>query len=222
VWGSVEGGRSFGPHLLPEQPERLLQSGETLRVLLEDAPNGAVATVYVEGLSNNGTVARGEGSVPLRDGYEMDITVRLEPSSSPGADGGSSFCPSCAGCCYQGTCTTSTFNTCGTGGINCVMCDPARTDTCDPRGVCACGTGPACTWPAADRCVGGQCMCGGGAACGPGQECVDGACRCTSNTCSGCCSNNVCMPGTTRDMCGKGGQACSRCNKTCTADRTCT
>jgi len=223
VGGSVDGGLPFGPQVLPEHPERLLHSGETLRILLEEAPNGALATVYVEGLSNKGMVARGEGIAQIRDGHEVDLAIRLEPASlppPPPTDGG--FCVGCEGCCIQGRCTPSTFNTCGTGGISCVTCDPARTDTCDARGVCVCGTGPACSELSADRCVGGQCMCGGGPACAPGQECVDGTCRCTPNSCSGCCTaNNVCAPGNTKEQCGRGGAACRKCNKNCNPDRTC-
>jgi hypothetical protein len=225
VGGSVDGGQPIGPHVLPEQPERLLYSGETLRVLLEDVPNGVLARVYVEGLRNNLVVARGEGSAQIRDGYEVDITVRLEPvtpdeePSTP--DGG--VCSGCDGCCSgSGTCSPRTFQTCGAGGSVCVACDPARANACDARGVCVCGTSPACNSPRVDRCVNGQCKCGTGGACAPGQECVDGMCLCSPNSCSGCCSNNTCEPGNTRDKCGKGGQACAKCNKNCNADRTCT
>ncbi|HEX8437171.1 hypothetical protein [Archangium sp.] len=229
VGGSVEGGQPFGPQVLPEQPDRLLYSGETLRVLLEDVPNGVQAKVYVEGLRNNVLVARGEGTAQIRDGYEVDVTVRLEPAAPeepPDAgtgppDAGSS-CSGCAGCCANGdTCSPRTFQTCGAGGSACVACDPARADGCDARGVCVCGSAPSCSGTRVDRCVNGQCQCGAGGACAPGQECVDGTCRCSPNSCSGCCSNNVCEPGDTRDKCGKGGETCRKCNKECRADRTC-
>lgn len=225
VGGSVEGGQPFGPHVLPEQPTRLLYSGETLRVLLEDEPNGVQATVYVEGLRDNVVVARGEGSAQLRDGYEVDITVRLEPAApedpnTGNPDGG--VCGGCDGCCSSGgTCSPRTFQTCGAGGSACVTCDPARADACDARGVCVCGTAPSCSSARVDRCVNGQCQCGTGGACAPGQECVDGMCLCTPNSCSGCCSNNVCAAGNTRDVCGKGGAVCLKCNKACNADHTC-
>ncbi len=138
VGGSVEGGQPFGPHVLPEQPERLLSSGETLRVLLEDEANGVRAKVYVEGLRDNLVVARGEGSAQLHDGYEVDVTIRLEPVP-PDETGG------------------------GTGTPD-----------------------------------GGSC-----------------------SGCDGCCSNNVCEPGNTRDKCGKGGGPCRKCKKNCSPDRTC-
>lgn len=225
VWGAVEGGQAFGPQVLPEEPERLLYSGETLRVLLGDVPNGTEAKVSVEGLRDGTVVARGEGVVSIRDGYEVDVAVRLEPVTPEPPDGGDpdggTFCVGCDGCCVQGQCTTRTFQTCGTGGVACMACDAARANACDSRGVCVCGANPACTGLGVDRCVNGQCKCGTGPACGAGQECMDGACRCTTNSCSGCCSNNQCVAGNTQNACGKSGQACVRCNKTCQADRTC-
>ncbi len=226
VGGSVEGGRPFGPHILPEQPTRLLYSGETLRVLLEDVANGLQAKVYVEGLRDNLVVARGEGTAQIRDGYEVDVTIRLEPAAPEEPDAGTPDggvpCSGCEGCCSSGgTCSPRTFQTCGAGGSACVACDPARADACDTRGVCVCGSNPACSGTSVDRCVNGQCRCGSGGACAPGQECVDGTCRCSPSSCSGCCANNTCQPGNTRDRCGKGGEACSRCDKECRTDRTC-
>ncbi len=225
VWGSVESGPTFGPKLLPEQQDRVLHSGETVRILLGNVANGTTATVYVEGLRDRVVVAKGMGSVQVRDGYEVDVDLRLEPTSSnpTGGDGGTvDFCAGCEGCCYGGRCTSPSFNTCGSGGIACVTCDPARANACDPRGVCVCGNNPSCSGLNVDRCEGGQCKCGGSSPCGPGQECVDGTCRCTPSSCSGCCSGNTCEPGNTKDKCGKGGEACRKCNKNCTADRTCT
>ena len=169
VWGTVEEGAPFGPHVLPEQPARLLSSGETLRVLLGDVPNGVRARVYVEGLRDGGAVARGEGTVQIRDGYEVEVSLRLEPAS-PGT-----FCIGCTGCCQDGTCIGATLETCGAGGNTCVTCDPARTDTCDARGLCVCGANPACTGLNVDRCENGQCKCGNNGPCAQGQECVDGS-----------------------------------------------
>ncbi|WP_257457524.1 hypothetical protein [Archangium lipolyticum] len=218
VWGEVEGGPSFGPHLLPEQPERLLQSGETLRILLGDAPNGARTTVYIEGLNDSGTVARGENSTHIRDGYEVKVAIRLEAKNPDGGNG--TFCIECNGCCIEGICTRPTFQTCGAGGISCVACDEARANACDARGVCVCGTQPSCTGVNVDRCENGQCKCGSSGPCGAGQACVNGTCQCTPDSCDGCCSGNTCEPGNTKDKCGKGGEACSKC-KSCNADRTC-
>lgn len=236
VVGSVESGPTFGPHILPEQQARVLNSGETVRILLGNVANGTNATVNVEGLRDRVLVARGKGTAQVRDGYEVDVTIRLEPTAPPhntgdggtgntpdgGGGGGGDFCAGCEGCCYNGRCTSPSFNTCGSGGIACVACDPARNDACDVRGVCVCGTGLSCEGLNVDRCVGGQCKCGSSSPCGPGQECVGGTCRCTPNSCSGCCAGNTCEPGNTRDKCGKGGEACRKCNKNCTPERTCT
>ncbi|HEX5750835.1 MAG TPA: hypothetical protein VFZ09_31715 [Archangium sp.] len=216
VWGTVQQGEPFGPHVLPEQPARLLSSGETLRVVLgDDAANGAQAKVYVEGLRDGSVVARGESTVQLRDGHEVDVTLRLEPSTSD------TFCLGCTGCCDNGVCTSASPETCGAGGNSCVACDPRQADTCDARGVCVCGANPACSDLTVDRCVGGQCKCGSSGPCAQGQECVQGTCRCTPNSCAGCCANNVCEPGNLKDKCGKGGEACRKCNKNCNPDRTC-
>lgn len=222
VWCSVEGGQEVGPQVLPEQPQRLLNSGETLRVLLGDAANGVQAQVTMEGLSNNTVVARGVGSAQVRDGYEVEVSLHLDPVPADGADGGGdSFCMGCNGCCQQGHCTSSTFNTCGTGGVACVACDPTLAGGCDSRGVCVCGVNPACSPVTSDRCVLGVCRCGNGPACAAGQACVNGACVCNPSSCSsGCCSGNSCEPGTAKDKCGKGGAACVKCNK-CNPDGTC-
>lgn len=215
VWGTVDEGAPFGPHVLPEQPARLLSSGETLRVLLGDVPNGVRARVYVEGLRDGSAVARGESTVQIRDGYEVDVSLRLEPTNPD------TFCIGCTGCCQDGTCIGATLETCGAGGNACVVCDPVRTDTCDARGLCVCGANPACTGLNVDRCENGQCKCGNNGPCAQGQECVDGTCRCTPDSCAGCCSGNICEPGNTRDKCGKDGALCKKCDKSCNADRVC-
>ncbi len=238
---TVPGDVPVGPSRLPELPDRFLRSGETFRVLLPSAPDEALAELRVQGLRDGVAVASGAGTVQVRAGYEVDVTVRLLPPSAEPPDGGhpsddggtpdggggggppdAGFCANCRdGCCMGGLCTDSTFNTCGTGGITCRQCDAVTTNVCLPQGVCGCGDGPACTWPQVDQCAGGQCKCGGGGACGAGQVCVGGQCRCTPESCNGCCSGNVCMPGSARDFCGKAGQACRDCRKRCNADGTC-
>jgi hypothetical protein len=252
VSGTVEGGADVGPSLLPESPSRLLERGETLRVLLPDAPEGARVLLLLEGLGEDGALAaRGEAEARVRQGYEVDVAVRLEPWSEPPdsgtPDGGEpdsgtpdsgtpdsgtpdsgtpdsgTFCMSCAdGCCRNGFCVARTFLTCGVGGVDCVACDGARADTCSPQGVCACGNGPSCTGIGVDRCEGGQCRCGSSSPCGAGQECVNGQCRCTPGSCpNGCCVGNTCEPGNEDSKCGTGGQACQQCRKECTAQRVC-
>ncbi|MET0400757.1 MAG: hypothetical protein ABW123_00075, partial [Cystobacter sp.] len=200
VWGDVDAQPHFGPEVLPAEARRLLNSGETLRVLLGDVPNGVRAEVHVEGLRDGTVVARGSGGSDIRDGYEVDVTLRLEATSGGGPE--PTFCVGCEGCCIQGQCTASTFNTCGTGGIACQTCDPNMATACDRRGVCTCGANPACSPKTADRCILGMCRCGNGQSCGPGQQCVNGQCLCSPESCSGCCSGNTCDEGVTPERCG--------------------
>ena len=81
--------------------------------------------------------------------------MRLEPTPPDGGTPDGGFCPDCAnGCCMNGTCTASTFNTCGRGGVACVTCDRKTADACDSQGTCACGTGPACNPATTDQCTG--------------------------------------------------------------------
>lgn len=210
--------------LLPEDSSRELRNGETFRVLLDGAANGTQATVRVQGLRGDATVATGEATASVRDGYEVEVTVRLTSGPTPdgGADGGTgTFCLDCPdGCCRDGFCTARTFRTCGVGGVACEACDADRTDTCTPRGTCGCGTGPACGLNA-DRCGGGKCACGNSAACSPGLACIGGACRCDPTTCNGCCEGNSCIPAPNKNQCGKGGATCKKCEKKCNPDGTC-
>jgi hypothetical protein len=211
-------GSGIGPHYLPEKPERLLANGETFRVLLPSAPDKSEAELKVEGLREGTRVARGTVQVQILEGMEVDVTVRLEPA--PPADG--EFCPDCPdGCCMSGVCTTSTFNTCGTGGIACRTCEPRTADSCASAGYCACGRGPSCDPRTTDRCAFGVCRCGINPPCGFGQECVSGRCECTPSSCGGCCISGTCAPGNTKDQCGKGGGACVKCSNACSASGTC-
>jgi hypothetical protein len=234
VSGTVAGS-GIGPQYLPEQPERILANGDSFRVLLPSAVDKSEAELTVEGLREGTRVAMGTGTAQIQEGSEVDITVHLEPATPPPPppppdggvpDGGPTdpnFCPNCAsGCCQGGICTTSTFNTCGSGGVACKVCD-GRADSCAAAGFCACGRGPACDPRTTDRCAGGVCRCGLGFQCALGQECVSGRCECTANSCSGCCTtNNTCEPGNTKDVCGRGGADCRKCNRTCGPQGTCT
>ncbi|OJH35295.1 hypothetical protein BON30_39390 [Cystobacter ferrugineus] len=220
VWGDVDGQPHFGPQVLPEKAQRVLNSGETLRVLLGDVPNGVRAEVNVEGLRDGSVVARGTGGADIRDGYEVEVSLRLEPTTPGNPD---TFCLGCEGCCIQGQCTSPTFNTCGTGGIACVACDPNLASHCDGRGVCMCGASTSCSPRTADRCLLGMCRCGNSQECGPGQQCVSGQCICSPESCAGCCTGNVCDQGTSADRCGRGGVVCQKCDKkqSCTAEAVC-
>ena len=174
----------IGPHLVPEQPGRPLTSGDTFRVLVPGAPDKAEAELSVEGLREGSRVAFGTQQVQIEEGSDVDVTVLLERLIPP--DGGTpdagipdgGFCPNCAsGCCMAGYCATSTFNTCGTGGIACVMCTPQTADSCVAAGYCSCGRGPACNPTTSDRCQLGLCRCGTSGSCTGTQQCVSGKCK---------------------------------------------
>ena len=76
-------------------------------------------------------------------------------------------------------------------------------DSCIPKKHCceAADCGPCAS------CQKGQCVSG----CQPGQTCEDGFCRCTSASCTGCCTGETCRTGTNDDFCGAGGETCTRC-----------
>lgn len=101
----------------------------------------------------------------------------------------------------------------------CLSCGYDHSPPDDREGASDGGDGsvvPSCTGCnafVADSCgSSGQCACGGGPACGSGQQCVNGACRCTAQSCAnGCCSNVQCVSGTDRFACGSGGAACTQC-----------
>ncbi|RKI17566.1 hypothetical protein D7Y15_10160 [Corallococcus sp. AB030] len=208
-------GASVPTTLLPEDSSRALVNGETFRVLLDGAANGTQATIRVDGLRDDATVATGEATATVRDGYEVEVTVRLTASN------GGTFCVDCPdGCCREGVCTSRTFRTCGVGGVACEICDSDRADTCTNRGTCGCGTGPSCDLNAS-RCNGGKCVCGLGNACGPGLACINGFCKCDPSTCAGCCEGNSCIPAPNKNQCGKGGEACKKCDKRCNPDGSC-
>jgi len=223
---------SIGPHLLPVEAGRLLTNGDTFRVELSPEQDGAAATLRLEGLREGGSVALGTGATTVRMNNEVNVLVRLEPTRPPtggpdggmdgGTDGGTGggtdggFCPNCPnGCCMGGVCTSRTFNTCGTGGVACTACSSSTANACASEGFCACGPGPACDPQLADRCVLGQCRCGSGGPCGFGQQCVQGACVCNANSCTGCCQSNTCYPGTARDRCGIDANTCRKCDRAC-------
>ncbi|WP_233609833.1 hypothetical protein [Corallococcus sp. AB049A] len=220
VTTTVADGTTVPDGLLPDDSSRLLRSGETFRVLLGGASDGTQATVRVDGLREDGTVAAtGEATASVRDGYEVEASVRL--TATGGGGGGGTFCLDCPdGCCREGVCTSRTFRTCGVGGVACEACDADRTDSCTSRGTCGCGTGPACGINA-DSCKGGRCFCGSNNACGPGLACIGGFCKCDPSTCAGCCDGNSCIPAPNKNQCGKGGQACKKCEKRCNPDGSC-
>jgi hypothetical protein len=60
---------------------------------------------------------------------------------------------------------------------------------------------------------------GGGAGGGSGG----GSGGCGPSTCTGCCFNGACQPGSTAAACGKNGASCAQCatNQVCRVDQTC-
>lgn len=195
----------FGPAVRPEKANGPLDGIQTLRVLLpEELPEGAV-TVRVEGLFNGAVSGAAEKKVdPLR-GRELQVELSLEPVPVP--------CLSCDGCCVEGRCVEGSVSACGAGGVSCFACDPVLADRCSNGGRCACGSGPACApVQGADRCENGKCRCGGDDPCPAGLQCDNGVCRCTPGSCAGCCSDNVCLPGTSSAACGAQGAQCGVCD----------
>ncbi|MEO8212573.1 MAG: hypothetical protein ABI560_05245, partial [Myxococcales bacterium] len=125
-----------------------------------------------------------------------------ETCSTGGCAGGrcdscnATTCPS--GCCSGATCYPRSITTCGTGGAACTGCDPDKVDTCS---------------------VNGACRCGGKAACGAGQRCMNGVCLCDADSCpTGCCNGDACNAPPSLTNCGMKGTACMPCD-TIRADR---
>lgn len=97
-------------------------------------------------------------------------------------------CPS--GCCEGATCATRSLSTCGTAGSTCAACD-TRADSCSSAGECRCGVGPTCA---------------------PGQRCLGGTCVCDGTSCpDGCCAGGMCLDGDSASSCGTGGNRCDAC-----------
>jgi len=117
---------------------------------------------------------------------------------------------------------------CGAGGQDCVDCTADGLDCVDK--TCECG-GKNC----AGCCDGSSCyggddpqFCGSGgekcAACDPDQECKDGACVCTAESCpDGCChqGNQSCVAPPNPSYCGLGGAPCVDCAETLDPDAIC-
>ncbi len=121
------------------------------------------------------------------------IACAVCPTGDSCDDGACSSCneTTCPdGCCTGATCQPRAFGTCGVGGDTCEACNPLTADACSEGGACGCGMGPAC---------------------GDGLQCVEGECRCTPESCGGCCDGNTCRPGTTDAQCGAAGAACGLC-----------
>ncbi|MCC6806121.1 MAG: hypothetical protein IT381_01750 [Deltaproteobacteria bacterium] len=94
--------------------------------------------------------------------------------------------------------------------------DCANSLSCNPDGICAkkcvsafdCKSGEVCrsTGFCASNLLSSACDDG----CAAGQECHDGRCECTSNSCDGCCLSNACLD-VSNSNCGKNGSLCEAC-----------
>jgi hypothetical protein len=133
----------------------------------------------------------------------------------------------CKGCCQGGQCVAprnQNEDTCGAGGETCLACQPPA--FCCGGSCCylpeqAAGR-PVCCWHQGIPQVFGTCVdvhsdphnCGDCFhQCTADQHCVGGTCVCDRQTCPrGCCdASGVCQPGTTDQLCGRGGGSCGAC-----------
>ncbi len=193
----------FGPSVRPDVARGPLQGTQTLRVLLPTDTEGAVA-ISVEGLVAGRVRAARTVQVELEPKSEVRVPIRLRLAEPA--------CGECDGCCEGDKCVGGSLSACGAGGAACAACDTVRADQCSAEGRCACGAGPSCAPErGADRCVAGQCRCGTGNPCEPGLRCDNGVCRCTSESCAGCCIDNACFPGNQNNACGEAGATCVGC-----------
>ena len=139
----------------------------------------------------------------------------------------SAVCKSiCAGCCDRvGECQSGDRQTaCGVMAASCRTCasgEVCTSGTCGPPKTGGrCGT---VSCPAATVCdpADGSCKCGSGDAghaclatehCDSATNtCVTTLASCGPANCAGCCSSDVCQPGSFGSECGRSGQACFSC-----------
>ncbi|MDY0000301.1 MAG: MopE-related protein [Polyangia bacterium] len=106
----------------------------------------------------------------------------------------------------------STLSCCATSGCRDLLNDTSHCGGCDLP----------CPTNEADTCAGGECHCGSGPVCQPGQICENGSCRCSAGgSCLGCCWYNSCVKlvDQSNSRCGTEGDLCRPCSsgKTCVA-----
>jgi len=190
---------------------------------------GSLATVgSCDGTVPPTDVVTGEGIVDDKDMISDEDTTGGDDVVEPPQDVGDKECEDyCNGCCKDNQCFAGNNDeVCGKGGEQCQAC-PA-TDFCN-GGVCE--VIPVVEDCAADCegcCDGETCMSGkSNSACGKdgadcesclmGWTCKSGVCEegqvqeC-SETCDGCCNNDLCFPGDKNYACGTGGVECEMCN----------
>ncbi len=193
----------FGPTIRPDIARGPLSGVQTLRVLLPAQAEG-VASIAVEGLVGGKVRAARSAEARIEVGAEVRVPLRLSLAQPA--------CGECEGCCEGDKCVGRSLAACGSGGVACVSCNPTVADQCTSQGRCACGVGPSCAPElGSDRCVGGQCRCGTGNPCEPGLRCDSGVCRCSPESCAGCCVGNACLSGNEDNACGAAGTLCTQC-----------
>ncbi|MBK6849522.1 MAG: hypothetical protein IPG96_19010 [Proteobacteria bacterium] len=131
-----------------------------------------------------------------------------QPSVFPGAE---EKCNNVDDNCASGL-TDDGASQCGGSTPNCCSQIPDCVNLQTDKNQCG-SCGRQCDALVADRCVGGNCVCGAtGGACGPGLNCDGGQCKCLEAArCGGCCAGTSCVSVPTVAQCGLNGAACQGC-----------
>jgi hypothetical protein len=103
-------------------------------------------------------------------------------------------------CCTSADCGSG--GTCAGGDCTCRTGFKSCQGTCIPDDACCSADCGPC-----ESCQGAACV----FICQAEQECVSGQCRCTANSCDGCCDGNTCQDGDTTAFCGSDGETCDTC-----------
>ncbi len=200
------------PANVPSEP---LGSGQTARILVSDDQVGKTLGIVVRGL-NRDLVAKFEGmglspTIVKNEEVPLSVTLGRVESDAGVADAGTPD----AGSPDSGVCFGPVQpRDAGGTGVVLVACNASGTSNCQFCGI------------AADRCLNGQCSCGGKGACPLGTRCfhtADGnaACVCDqASNCQGCCGGNACHPFSEQaaDRCGTAGNECKACNSSSTCN----
>jgi hypothetical protein len=147
--------------------------------------------------------------------FEQEVAAAQNPATpqSQPAVTGKTWCD------QANTCIDLNTNAAYCGGCDSSHSCPGTANgyaTCD-GGACGLACNPGWAFCGSSTChdlSGDLSNCGScGHVCPTGNTCVNGTCTpCGPSTCAGCCdANGVCQPGTTHDVCGRGGALCESC-----------